>query len=166
MIIDQKGQRKKATGNVDKKQTNQLKRKYERMSKRSNLNVVCDYDAIASTSRLRSFEGKPLPGDCSSDSISSTHVDEQDFQWSYPLGSLLQSTEFQNNPKQMRVSLPNIAKAVDSTGVSNRAAAKIISAVLVDLNVVSKSNPDKVADKNKIRREIKKNRYRPQSLSI
>nr|CAH7712438.1 unnamed protein product [Callosobruchus chinensis] len=162
-IIDQRGQRKMAIGNVDKKETNKLKRKHERMSKSSNLNVVCEYDAIPSTSGLQSFKGKPVPGDSSSDSISSTDVDDQDFQWSYPFGSLSQSTEFQKKPKQMRVSLPSTAKAVDLTGVSNRAAAKIVSAVLVDLNMVNKSNPDKVVDKNKIRREIKKNRYRLQN---
>nr|CAH7743086.1 unnamed protein product [Callosobruchus chinensis] len=157
-IIDQRGQRKMAIGNVDKKETNKLKRKHERMSKSSNLNVVCEYDAIPSTSGLQSFKGKPVPGDSSSDSISSTDVDDQDFQWSYSFGSLSQSTEFQKKPKQMRVSLPSTAKAVDLTGVSNRAAAKIVSAVLVDLNMVNKSNPDKVVDKIK----IKKNRYRLQ----
>nr|CAH7731779.1 unnamed protein product [Callosobruchus chinensis] len=162
-IIDQRGQRKMAIGNVDKKETNKLKRKHERMSKSSNLNVVCEYDAIPSISGLQSFKGKPVPGDSSSDSISSTDVDDQDFQWSYSFGSLSQSTEYQKKPKQMRVSLPSTAKAVDLTGVSNRAAAKIVSAVLVDLNMVNKSNPDKVVDKNKIRREIKKNRYRLQS---
>nr|CAI5840119.1 unnamed protein product [Callosobruchus analis] len=76
-------------------------------------------------------------------------------------GNLLQSTEFQKNPKQMRVYLPSVVKTADLTGVSNTAAAKIVSAVLVDLNVVS--NPDKVVDKNKIRREIKKNGNRLQS---
>nr|CAI5823863.1 unnamed protein product [Callosobruchus analis] len=76
-------------------------------------------------------------------------------------GNLSQSTEFQKNPKQMRLSLPSVAETVDLTGVSNTAAAKIVSAVLVDLNVVN--NPDKVVDKNKIRREIKKNRNRLQS---
>nr|CAI5845276.1 unnamed protein product [Callosobruchus analis] len=76
-------------------------------------------------------------------------------------GNLSQSTEFQKNPKQMRLSLPSVAVTVDLTGASNTAAAKIVSAVLVDLNVVN--NPDKVVDKNKIRREIKKNRNRLQS---
>ncbi|CAH0560405.1 unnamed protein product [Brassicogethes aeneus] len=158
-IKDQRGPRKMYIGNVDKKETNKLKRKHERLAKSGNFND----DAIPSTSGLQSFKGKLLTDNSSSDSTSPKNVDEPMFECRYLLDSFAQSTASEKKPKQMRLSLPSTAKAVDMTGVSNRAAAKIVSAVLVDLNIVSKSDPDKVVDKNKIRREIKKNRYRLQS---
>ena len=55
--------------------------------------------------------------------------------------------------KQMRVSLANLAREADRYGVSNRAAASLATAVLVDFGIVTNADRSKVIDKNKLRRE-------------
>lgn len=59
---------------------------------------------------------------------------------------------------QMRISLPKLAKACDRTGVSDRAAAIIASAVLEDLQIVTSSDSSKIIDRSKIRRARKRKR--------
>lgn len=58
----------------------------------------------------------------------------------------------------MRVKLPTVASACDRTGVSDRAAAAIASAVLKDVGIITEDNKSKVIDRMKIRRERGKNR--------
>ena len=58
--------------------------------------------------------------------------------------------------QQMRLSLPSLAMACDRTGVSNRGAAILASAVLEDLKIITKEDKSKVIDKTKIQREKKK----------
>ena len=64
---------------------------------------------------------------------------------------------------QMRTSLPNLAMEVDRYGISDRAAAAIATAVLVDLGLVTEDDHSKVIDKNKIKRERRKARKNFQS---
>lgn len=64
----------------------------------------------------------------------------------------------------MRGKLQNLASACDRTGISDRSAAFIVNAALVDLNVISKENVNKVIDRSKIRRERKKVRHDLQSV--
>lgn len=64
----------------------------------------------------------------------------------------------------MRTVLTNTARAADLTGASNRSVAKLVNTVLEDLNVISKEDPTKVVDKNKIRRELSKKRKEHQTL--
>lgn len=59
---------------------------------------------------------------------------------------------------QMRVKLPSLASICDRTGVSDRAAASIASAVLQDVGVISPSDKDMVIDRMKVRRERTRNR--------
>ena len=54
---------------------------------------------------------------------------------------------------QMRVPLTNLAREADRFGISNRAAAAIATAVLIDLGVVTNTDQSKVIDKNKLKRE-------------
>lgn len=59
----------------------------------------------------------------------------------------------------MKLSLANTPKSADLTGMSNRNIAKIATAVLEDImKLVSADEQGKVIDKNKIRREVKRNR--------
>uniref|UniRef100_A0A6P7G809 Uncharacterized protein LOC114334779 n=1 Tax=Diabrotica virgifera virgifera TaxID=50390 RepID=A0A6P7G809_DIAVI len=53
---------------------------------------------------------------------------------------------------QMRLELPSVALACDRTGVSDRAAAIIVNAVLEDTGVISKGNATMTIDRTKIRR--------------
>ncbi|KAK5648348.1 hypothetical protein RI129_003240 [Pyrocoelia pectoralis] len=58
----------------------------------------------------------------------------------------------------MRVKLPSVALACDRTGVSDRAAAIIVNAVLEDAGVLSKANATMTIDRMKIRRARKAQR--------
>jgi len=54
---------------------------------------------------------------------------------------------------RMTITLPSLAKACDRTGVSDRAAAMIASAVLQDMGIISPEDRSKIIDQSKIRRE-------------
>jgi hypothetical protein len=58
----------------------------------------------------------------------------------------------------MRLKLPALATACDKTGVSDRAAAMISSAVIEDVGLLSKTNPTMTIDRMKIRRARKEQR--------
>ncbi|KAK4879051.1 hypothetical protein RN001_007197 [Aquatica leii] len=47
------------------------------------------------------------------------------------------------NTNQMRVKLPSLAQACDRTGVSDRSAATIVSAVLKDLGLINEDRTEK-----------------------
>ena len=53
----------------------------------------------------------------------------------------------------MRIKLKNTALTYDRFGISNRAAAAVISTVLKDVGIVTNDDHSHVADKCKIRRE-------------
>jgi len=57
--------------------------------------------------------------------------------------------------KQMRKSLPKVAKLCDRFCVSDRAGAAIATAVLEDFGIVSQDEPTNVIDRYKLRRERK-----------
>ena len=61
---------------------------------------------------------------------------------------------------QMRVKLPSLASICDRTGVSDRTAAAIASAVLEDIGLITPLDNSKVIDRMKVRRERKRNRER------
>ena len=65
------------------------------------------------------------------------------------------------NDTQMRVKLPSLAIACDRHGVSDRAAAGIVSAVLQDIGIIHSD------DRSKVRREHRKKRcaVRPEASS-
>lgn len=54
---------------------------------------------------------------------------------------------------QMRIKLPNLAKACDRTGTSDRSAAILINAALTDMGLLTKEDSSKIIDRSKIRRE-------------
>lgn len=60
--------------------------------------------------------------------------------------------------KQTRMQLSNVAQACDRTGVSDRAAAILVSAAFKDMGVITKSDTSCVIDRSKVRRERKKRR--------
>jgi len=55
--------------------------------------------------------------------------------------------------EQMRISLPTVAREVDRFGISNRAAASICTALLVDLGLVNENEQTMIIDTSKIRRQ-------------
>ena len=60
------------------------------------------------------------------------------------------------NDTQMRVKLPSLAIACDRHGVSDRATAGIVSAVLQDFGIIHSDDKTKVIDRSKVRRERRK----------
>lgn len=54
---------------------------------------------------------------------------------------------------QVRIPLPNLAKEADRYGISDRAAASLATAVLIDVGFITKENQSFVIDKNKVHRE-------------
>lgn len=54
---------------------------------------------------------------------------------------------------QMRTPLPNLAKEADRYGISDRAAASLATAVLIDVGFITKDNQSFVVDKSKVHRE-------------
>ncbi|XP_050527619.1 uncharacterized protein LOC126897791 [Daktulosphaira vitifoliae] len=65
---------------------------------------------------------------------------------------------------QMRLKLPALALACDRTGISDGSAAKIASAVLQDIGIISVDNKNSVVDRMKVRRAREKKRLDLQKL--
>lgn len=166
-ITDQRGERKMAIGNVDKEETAKLKKKIERKSQEFERILTLE-EPVAGPSGLCSGNMKTFgENDNSRNSGSSSDVsirsdsNDQDFMWSYPLEKRPKLSEKKSTKK---LSLNRTAKAADLTGVSSRTAAKIVNAVLEDMNLISKDDASLVVDKNKIRREVNKNRLQLQDV--
>jgi hypothetical protein len=67
-------------------------------------------------------------------------------------------TDEVNTIKQMRMRMPSLAVACDRTGVSDRSAAMIASAVLQDVGIINEEDTNLVVDRSKVRRERTKMR--------
>lgn len=58
--------------------------------------------------------------------------------------------------KQMRINLPSVVLACDYTGVSDKSAATITSAILQDLRIIGPKDKSFVVNRSKIRYEHSK----------
>lgn len=67
------------------------------------------------------------------------------------------STSSSINNSQMRLKLPALAMVCDRTGISDRSAATIASAILQDVGIISIDTKKNVIDRMKVRREREKN---------
>ena len=63
---------------------------------------------------------------------------------------------------QNRQSWPNLARAADRCGLSDRSVAIIVNAALEDLGYITKTNTKMILDRSKVRRERQKHRKRIQ----
>ncbi|CAH0562813.1 unnamed protein product [Brassicogethes aeneus] len=153
-IIDQRNDRKMLIGPVDRVITKKLQKKLERQAKNlkppvkgvdTDMSVCCHQRKIES----------PQP---STSGIQISTSDDSDADFECPKSLKPKRPKIDKLSSQMRVPLTHTAKVADLTGVSSRVVAKITTAVLEDMNIVSASNTSKVIDKNKVRREIKRNR--------
>lgn len=68
--------------------------------------------------------------------------------------------------RQLRRELPALARACDRTGVSDRSAAAIASAVLQDFGVISSLDASSVVDRSKVRRERKRKRVEVEHTAV
>ena len=132
-IVDQRSERKMYIGRIDQQVTKQLEKSLQRkLSKK----IFATHNA--------SQQDEPTVGaEPYSSSASSSNEDSD-----YEVPWRLKYPSAETNPLQ------NVAVACDGTGVSNRAAAMIVTAALHDIN----SGSPNIIDRNKVSRERKKSR--------
>lgn len=146
-LIDQRTQKKMFIGGVDKVSTQKLRKKLLRKQLESHRAVKYQMEKSNSKTMTQETDNECLPileDDTSLDSCEDLMI--------------LETKNPRPSTSQMRMKLPSVASICDRTGISDRAAATIASAVLQDVGIVTTSDSSKVIDKNKIRRERKKNR--------
>lgn len=167
-IEDQRSSRKMAIGKVDKAITAQLSKRIDRQVMEAQRAFNCNTtkhlnEPVAGPSGVNNAKVDVADSMCIIDNDDSTNDSEDsDFMWTY---SLEKRAKISTKIPQMRLSLTNTAKAADLTGTSSRTVAKIVNAVLEDVNIISKEDAAKVVDKNKIRREVSKNRCQLQVVN-
>lgn len=125
-LNDQRTGRIQFIGDVDKHETERIRKSHERKQKLSN------YYQKESCQQFFQMEAHSSSDEMSEDNIVSVEED---------------TCERNYTP------IPSIAEAADRFDVSNTAAAAIASATLVDFGIVSRDNREKVIDKSKVWRE-------------
>jgi len=143
-IMDQRTQRKLIIVSVDIATSVKCKKR----ETRKEFPVLTMQDQPSTSAARTVMEGLVSSTESSSESIASEYE---------PCGRTLRRIEAQNkqleNPK---VSLENFAVLSDKTGVSDRAAATLASAMLEGVGLVTEENSDLVIDRHKIRRARKR----------
>ena len=144
-LYDQRNSRQMFIGGVDITATNRLQKRMKRKhiekeeTTGKRLRQTCGNNSNVECHSLDDVEGDETDqvSDCkaSHDSDDEFHVNDTE------------------ETRQVRVPLPNLAKEADRYGVSDRAAASLATAVLIDLGIVSKEDQSFVIDKNKVHRE-------------
>lgn len=140
-IIDQRTTRKMVMTSIDTSTTKKLQKKIMRKeidAKRIEKKSLSVVDVI-------NFD---------SDEVS-TETDDSDKDFRSVLNT---STSPSIKISQMRLKLPALAMACDRTGISDRSAATIASAVLQDVGIISIDTKKNVIDRMKVRRERERKR--------
>lgn len=158
---DQRGSRKMYIGNKDIKTTKVLERRQSRMEKINRFHQKQSVEQMCCTSPDTTLTAADAETSDDSACLSDSQQDP-DFCTELPLDAPAISTS-KIQVKQMRQRLENLATACDRTGVSDRSASIIASAVLQDVGLISEQDTSKVIDRSKLRRERKKNREDLQS---
>lgn len=178
-IIDQRNNRKMVIGTVDHVMTQKLQKRLKRQAKDISLGESTKEENLDLTRNTESpqpgcsglaaitFKQEVGKGDSSS-SLGTTATDDSDEEFECPksVKSKRAKLDIDKPSSQMRISLTKTAQVADLTGISSRAVAKITTAVLEDMNIVSENDTSKVIDKSKIRREIKRNRKKLTESSV
>ena len=141
-LTDQRTSRKMVIGPVDQKATKILEKRLYRKNKTeqriiSQSNI--DKSKECEIGRSNRTMTPTLKEETSSSSLLEKNV-------------LIYSENSANSPStsQMRIKLPSLAQACDRTGVSDRAAAIIVSATLRDMGIVTTEDSSKIVDRSKI----------------
>ncbi|CAG4928614.1 unnamed protein product [Colias eurytheme] len=145
-LIDQRTERKMGIGRIDLKISTQNARRFLRKQPRETRQANCSTEPSSSYAQ-NVIEEQFLP-DTSSSSVESTNEKNQDQLPSEP--SLLMSREV--TQKRNTISLATVARTVDRYGVSDRAAAAIVSAAFQDVGLITEESSTNIVDRNKIRR--------------
>lgn len=153
-LIDQRTTRKMVIGSVDALLTAKMKKKTQR--KLTDILRLHHSEPVPSTSKEttdnldQSYMSLSI---VSSSTDSSDNSSSSEFEPSSTTVRRLDTRE-----KMQRVSLDSLAVMSDKTGVSDRAAATIASAVLEGAGLVNKCDSSLVVDRNKVRRARKRAR--------
>lgn len=144
-LTDQRGSRAMAICGLDKKTTEAIIKKVNRLIKdRSNMTKE-------STSEINF--GTVEPASLSSNSSYTTNTDASDFEKSYQIDS----NKVQRRKKVVK-DLSSLGAICDRTGISNRSAAVIATSVLHDHGIISEENKDPIIDRHKVSRQRSKSR--------
>jgi DNA-binding protein YbaB len=138
-LVDQRTYRKMYIAGIDMETTKKLKKREKRKS-----NAKDSGKNIATCSSNVSVEYMQPTSSVSDSEVSCIKDSDSDY------SDVVE--------KQMRISLPNVAMQADRFGVSDRAAAAIATATLIDVKAITNMNTELVIDKNKLRRERQKMR--------
>lgn len=138
-LVDQRTERKMFIGTIDPVATRNIERSLHRR--------VLETRSLPSTSTSNVLDMELSDGEETDDIDDSSNTKQE------------ASPKLQRQrSKQMRINLPSLAQACDRTGVSDRSAAIIASAVLKDIGLVTIEETCKIIDRSKIRRERKRTR--------
>lgn len=150
-LKDQRTERKMVMGGIDQVKTRELRKKEERKQKTQQREAMenVSYELLPGASCSQSLNESNIS--LSSNESSTIASSDDDF-----ISPKRQKKD--KSPIQMRLALTSTARMADLTGSSNRTVAKIATAVLEDMKIVSINNKTNIIDKNKVRREINKNR--------
>ena len=164
-LVDQRNERKMMISNVEitttKQQERKLKRKHTDASRM--LNFKCATSPSAGSYVLQQYYSSDECDDAS-DLVMLEHSDDEETEHiTVPKQA---DTCSPKTNSQMRHPLPVLARECDRWEVSDRSAAAIASAVLVDFGIINEQDSSVVIDPSKIRRERQKNRKSLQTDAI
>ena len=152
-LADQRGPRKMYIGSVDILTTNKLKRKMHRKSIKKSVTTTSNTLPGMLAQRATAVD-QVADAESSTSAIDSDSDNDSDY--SLPYTEASSSTP--KGPIQNRLHLGSVAKLSDRYGVSDRAAAALVSSVLEDVGVIHSLDTSMVIDRNKIRRQRKRTR--------
>lgn len=148
-LKDQRSMRKMAMSSIDVLTTKKLNKNMHRKEIEANRIDKQNKKELCVNNTFKTIETYYTDTDDNTD---------EDSNYSPNAMSSLPSTYSANKQSQMRLELPALALACDRTGISDRTAATIASAILQDVGIIKTDDKQHVIDRMKIRRERHKKR--------
>lgn len=148
-LTDQRTVRKMAIGNVDFATTKQINRREERKLVMKRRLDKDNLDAVSFRKTIDLEDEKTEENEA---------TEEEGETEDFCKMQNVPSTSSGIKSSQMRKCLPTLALECDRSGVSDRSAARIASAVLKDFGIVLTNETNNVIDRSKIRRARKRQR--------
>ncbi|KAK0048904.1 hypothetical protein Bpfe_021670 [Biomphalaria pfeifferi] len=159
-LYDQRNSRKMFMANLDFQATNRLQKRLQRkIEEETRCKMPRKFSSAESNLNLSEEESS---NSCASDQSVAEDSDDEVLHDSDDKSSSIDDVASDDISSrsdddvaegQMRIPLPNLAKEADRYGISDRAAASLATAVLIDVGFITKQNQSFVIDKNKVHRE-------------
>lgn len=148
-LLDQRTSRKMVIGRIDFKTTKELQKKIVRKAKKAERHEK--HQEFMQQQKATNLPLSQLDTAATATDSDKESESVEDFENEPCTSNVL----YRPSTSQMRLQLPSLAQACDRTGISDRSAAIIVSAVLKDVGIVTKEDPSKIVDRSKIRQESK-----------